>query len=265
MRTKKASAGERRVREVLAALDRLAMRDALAAITTRAIVQESGVPDGVLFRHFPSKQAILAAWVHDRGERLRRVLDEAPPGRVGLLRLVRRLLAETPELAAFLCCRAVDEPELRAAVEEHRDRLRRALAMRIELAGVAPEGAPPQALADHLFDRLCRAWRGGESAHAKEELMRKLPWEERAGTGEELPSQEALARLAISDTGFVFDPLTGKSFTANETGLFILRFLQKRRDLDALVDALVEAFDVAEETARRDALEFVAQLRRSLG
>ena len=34
-----------------------------------------------------------------------------------------------------------------------------------------------------------------------------------------LPSVQALRRLAISESGFVFDPMSGHHFTVNETGL----------------------------------------------
>ena len=36
-----------------------------------------------------------------------------------------------------------------------------------------------------------------------------------------------LAMLAVSDTGFVFDPRTGHSYTVNSTGLALLRSLKE--------------------------------------
>ena len=50
-----------------------------------------------------------------------------------------------------------------------------------------------------------------------------------------LPSAQALHRLAISESGFVFDPMSGHHFTVNETGLEILKLLQKEQDLDMLL------------------------------
>ena len=40
-----------------------------------------------------------------------------------------------------------------------------------------------------------------------------------------LPSAHALRRLAISESGFVFDPFSGHHFTVNETGREILGHL----------------------------------------
>ena len=42
-------------------------------------------------------------------------------------------------------------------------------------------------------------------------------------------NEESLAlfqRLASSESGFVFDPVSGQSYTVNETGLALLRLLQ---------------------------------------
>ena len=39
----------------------------------------------------------------------------------------------------------------------------------------------------------------------------------------EFPKQALFNRLALSGSGFVFDPVTGNSFTVNTTGLSILR------------------------------------------
>ncbi len=71
----------------------------------------------------------------------------------------------------------------------------------------------------------------------------------------------AIERLAISKNGFVFDPATGNSYTVNSTGLFILNLLREGKSEDEIVDALVENFEVSQEEARRDLLDFLEQLR----
>ncbi len=40
-------------------------------------------------------------------------------------------------------------------------------------------------------------------------------------------ASEALKNLALSDTGFVFDPTTGNTYTLNETALAIVRLLKQ--------------------------------------
>jgi hypothetical protein len=75
-------------------------------------------------------------------------------------------------------------------------------------------------------------------------------------------NHDALRRLAISDSGFVFDPVSGDSFTVNATGLATLKWLQSRCSLDQAVAATVEQFDVAPRQAERDILDFIMQLRK---
>ena len=79
-----------------------------------------------------------------------------------------------------------------------------------------------------------------------------------------LPDAKSLQRLAVSESGFVFDPVSGHSFTVNETGLAILRSLQKDRRLDALRENLQAEFDVDGTTLDRDLLEFLGSLRDQL-
>lgn len=79
-----------------------------------------------------------------------------------------------------------------------------------------------------------------------------------------LPDANSLQRLAVSESGFVFDPVSGHSFTVNETGLTILRALQKERRLDALRATLAAEYEVEGPTLDRDLLEFLGSLRDQL-
>ena len=79
-----------------------------------------------------------------------------------------------------------------------------------------------------------------------------------------LPDSKAIERLAISESGFIFDPVSGHSFTVNETGLAILRLLQQDRHLASLTERLSLEFDVDSSTLDRDLLEFIGSLRNQL-
>ncbi|OMH40167.1 HPr-rel-A system PqqD family peptide chaperone [Desulfurobacterium indicum] len=70
-----------------------------------------------------------------------------------------------------------------------------------------------------------------------------------------------LNRLAISEEGFIFDPETGNSFTVNKTGLFIINMLKEGKDVEDIVEALTEEFEVDREEAMRDVTDFLEQLR----
>lgn len=69
--------------------------------------------------------------------------------------------------------------------------------------------------------------------------------------------------LAISSTGFVFDPHTGATFSANDTGLVILRALNEGLEREAIAARLCERFEVEAERAGRDLDEFLHLLRRN--
>ena len=70
-----------------------------------------------------------------------------------------------------------------------------------------------------------------------------------------------LRRLAISEEGFIFDPETGSVFSANETGVFILKQLISGATAEEVIQRMVETFNAELERARVDFIEFVEQLR----
>ena len=70
-----------------------------------------------------------------------------------------------------------------------------------------------------------------------------------------------LARLALSDEGFIFDPVTGNSFTTNRVGLWILKQLKEGKEPSQILSEMTEKFDVDAETAERDFTDFIEQLR----
>jgi len=72
---------------------------------------------------------------------------------------------------------------------------------------------------------------------------------------------KGLRRLVISEEGFIFDPETGNSFTVNGTGLFVIKLLKEGKSEEEIVSALCSEYEVSEEEARRDLLDFVEQLR----
>jgi len=65
----------------------------------------------------------------------------------------------------------------------------------------------------------------------------------------------------MSDSGFVFDPVTGNSSTVNHIGLAILRQLRQDSDVKRAVAVLQQDFDVASLVAERDVIEFTSMLR----
>lgn len=73
--------------------------------------------------------------------------------------------------------------------------------------------------------------------------------------------REQLQHLAISPSGFVFDPMTGATFTANRSAMALLEGIREGRNLESLVKGLEETFEQRGADLRRDILEFVRTLQ----
>jgi hypothetical protein len=65
----------------------------------------------------------------------------------------------------------------------------------------------------------------------------------------------------VSESGFVFDPVSGQSFSVNETGLVVLHLAQQEQDLDKLVEQLAEQFDASILEINRDVQDFINRLQ----
>ncbi len=71
-------------------------------------------------------------------------------------------------------------------------------------------------------------------------------------------------RLALSDSGFVFDPVTGKSYTVNDTGFWLLKQLQQNSNLEMLEVQISREFDGEAKIIERNVLEFLEQIKRHI-
>jgi hypothetical protein len=71
-----------------------------------------------------------------------------------------------------------------------------------------------------------------------------------------------LRDLALSDSGFVFDPLTGHTFTVNLTGQLALRCLKDGMTPEQTAKRMSEEFAAdQDEDPGRDVQDFMLQLR----
>ncbi|RUM57951.1 MAG: PqqD family protein [Persephonella sp.] len=70
-----------------------------------------------------------------------------------------------------------------------------------------------------------------------------------------------LHQLAVNDEGFIFDPLTGESFTVNRTGLFIINRLKEGKKEEEILQGLLDEFNVSKEVAERDLIDFLEKLK----
>ncbi len=70
------------------------------------------------------------------------------------------------------------------------------------------------------------------------------------------------SNIAISDNGFVFNPVTGESFTANPTGLEIMNLIRRGAEAKEITESLCEVFQVESTQAERDLQDFIEMMRQ---
>ncbi len=68
-------------------------------------------------------------------------------------------------------------------------------------------------------------------------------------------------RFNILASGLIIDLVSGRTFSANPTGLVTFRGIMAGKKKSQLVDDLTAEFDVDEKTARRDVDEFLVELK----
>lgn len=73
---------------------------------------------------------------------------------------------------------------------------------------------------------------------------------------------EIKPNIAISDSGFVFDPSTGESFTFNPTGLEIFRLMKEGRKMDEISEIITMKYQVEKHSFDRYFVEFLQMLKQ---
>jgi len=67
--------------------------------------------------------------------------------------------------------------------------------------------------------------------------------------------------VAISDSGFLFQPATGESFTLNEIGKLIFKMLQSNSSGEQIIEKVCEEYDAEAKSVERDLEDFITQLK----
>ncbi len=68
--------------------------------------------------------------------------------------------------------------------------------------------------------------------------------------------------IALSDTGFVFNPSTGDSFSVNPIGLEILRKLKDNEPHDKIKKQLLETYSTDADSVEKDFYDFTKMLEQ---
>jgi hypothetical protein len=69
--------------------------------------------------------------------------------------------------------------------------------------------------------------------------------------------------IATSDTGFIFNPGTGDSFSANGIAADIITFLKEGQPISDIKKSILEKYDVTPNMLEKDWDDFTAQLKEA--
>ena len=68
--------------------------------------------------------------------------------------------------------------------------------------------------------------------------------------------------VAISESGFVFDPMSGESFSVNQIGIELLSLLKEEKSTDEISDFFVKSYDVESSDFEKYYYDFIGMLRQ---
>jgi len=68
--------------------------------------------------------------------------------------------------------------------------------------------------------------------------------------------------IAVSETGFVFNPTTGDSYTINQVGQEILGYLGENRTLDEITSVMTASYDIDPSSFEKYYFDFISMLRQ---
>ncbi len=67
--------------------------------------------------------------------------------------------------------------------------------------------------------------------------------------------------IAVSESGFLFDPNTGDSFSVNETGKKIIELLKEEKTDDEIIKWFAENYEIDKLTFENNFYDFAAVLQ----
>ncbi len=68
--------------------------------------------------------------------------------------------------------------------------------------------------------------------------------------------------IAVSQSGFIFNPATGDSFSVNEIAIRILEMLRNQQTPASILATLAEEYETDRETLERDLNDFLLHLQQ---
>jgi len=68
--------------------------------------------------------------------------------------------------------------------------------------------------------------------------------------------------IAVSDSGLVFNPMNGESYSVNPIGMEIFNLLKEQKGFNEISKKLADKFEVEANTLEKDFLDFTSMLKQ---
>jgi PqqD family protein of HPr-rel-A system len=68
--------------------------------------------------------------------------------------------------------------------------------------------------------------------------------------------------IAVSDSGFVFNPTTGDSYSLNQVGKEILQYLGEGRSMEDITSEMTASYDIDAPSFEKYFFDFISMLRQ---
>jgi hypothetical protein len=68
--------------------------------------------------------------------------------------------------------------------------------------------------------------------------------------------------IAVSESGFLFDPTSGESYSLNEQGLEILNLMKDRKSSAEITEYMTGTYDISPDEFEKYYLDFMGLLRQ---
>jgi hypothetical protein len=68
--------------------------------------------------------------------------------------------------------------------------------------------------------------------------------------------------IAVSESGFIFDPSTGESYSLNSQGVEILTLLKESKTTKEITDYFINEYEVDQEDFERYLVDFTGMLKQ---
>lgn len=69
--------------------------------------------------------------------------------------------------------------------------------------------------------------------------------------------------IAINETGFLFNPINGESFSVNPIGAEIIKLLKEGKNFDDIKEVITKKYNVDENTFEKDYFDFINILKQN--